>query len=368
MNKPIKVVFGLNDFLVGGMQRQFAEQMRHFDTELFDITLITLFEFPSELTMYDELPESLKVYRLNFSGMFDLVEWFRLLGLLRRTSPDIVVSSLFFSNTVFRILKPLVGYVSIAREHNTYVDRSVWQKKVNRILARLSYKIVGVSKTVADFVSKEEGISREKFTVIHNGVDAERIQEELDKLPTKSELRKEMGYGDADKILLNVARLTKQKNHKLLIDGFVEFQKKYPKYKLAIVGGGSLQKELKAYADKNSVTFFGNRTDVWRFYKMADAFVSTSMIEGLSNSYLEALSSSLPLISTKTAGTDEFLENEKNGYIIENDTIGAVEEALTHAASSGIDTLKENARETTGRFQIKDTVRKYEELFVAAAS
>lgn len=371
-DEPVKVVFGLNDFLVGGMQRQFVEQMKYFNTERFDIILITLFEFPSESTMYDELPENLKVYRLNFSGIFDIVEWFRLLSLLRRINPDVVVSSLFFSNTVFRALKPFVGYVSIAREHNTYVDRSGGQKKVNRLLARLSYKIVGVSKTVADFVSNQEGIAREKFVVIHNGVDSRKIQEELRSLPTKSEIRSELGFESTDKIFLNVARLTKQKNHKLLIDGFAEFHKKHLQYKLVIVGGGSLLKELEAHAHAMGVaeviTFFGYRDDVRRFYKISDAFVSTSMIEGLSNAYLEALSASLPLISTKTAGTDEFLEDGKNGYIIEDSTVDAVERALTRASSSYVDALKVNAQETAGRFPIKNTVRKYEELFVAAVS
>jgi len=368
VNKPVKVVFGLNDFLVGGMQRQFAEQMRYFDRDRFDITLITLFDFPRKEGMYNDLPENLPVHRLNFDGWFDIKEWFKLFNLLRHIKPDIVVSSLFFSNTVFRMLKPLVGYVAITREHNTYVDKAKRQKFTNRLLANLSHKIVAVSKTVADFVSKQEGITREKFMVIHNGVDVKKMQKELEKLPPKDELKKELGFQKEDKILLNVARLTKQKNHKLLIDGFASFRKNNPEYKLAIVGDGALLEKLKAYARSKdvgeAVAFFGYRSDVYRFYKMSDVFVSTSMIEGLSNAYLEALAASLPLISTKTAGTDEFLENGKNGYIIEDSTVDAVENALTSAAQSDLSALKENALGSANNFSINDTVEKYQDLFL----
>src|SRR3989344_3642157 len=138
--KPIKVVFGLNDFLVGGMQRQFSEQIRHFNRERFEIVLITLFQFSGKENMYAALPKNLEVHTLSFNGFADVGEWWKLFRLLQRLRPDIVVSSLFFSNTVFRVLKPLVGYASVAREHNTFADRlSHWQRRVDKILSHLSY-------------------------------------------------------------------------------------------------------------------------------------------------------------------------------------------------------------------------------------
>ena len=161
--KKIKVVFGVNDLLVGGMQRQFMQQIRHFDRERFDITLVTLFEFKDRPTFYDALLSDLQVHRLAFKGWWDAGEWWRLCSLLRTLKPDIVVSSLFFSNTVFRLLKPLLGYASIAREHNTYVDKSWLQKTLDRLLARFSYCIVAVSKTVADFTASKKTFRRKSL-------------------------------------------------------------------------------------------------------------------------------------------------------------------------------------------------------------
>lgn len=244
--KKIKIVFGVNDFLVGGMQRQLAEQVRHFDMDQFDITLITLFQFPDKATFYDELPNGLKVHRLNFSGSHDIKEWRRLYGLLRDIKPDIVVSSLFFSNTIFRVLKPFVGYISIAREHNTYIFKIKLHQFIDRVLSYLSYRIVAVSNTVADFTAQQEGIRRGKFVVIHNGIDVELIQNKLKLLPSKEDIKNELGLV-GKKIVVNVARLTSQKNHKMLIDGFLLFQKRFPDYVLIITGDGSLRNDLEEY-------------------------------------------------------------------------------------------------------------------------
>ncbi|MDZ4226427.1 MAG: glycosyltransferase family 4 protein, partial [Patescibacteria group bacterium] len=174
----------------------------------------------------------------------------------------------------------------------------------------------------------------------------------------------------ADSILLNVARLTDQKNHLLLIEGFAVFHNAYPAYKLAIVGSGKLREELETYARTkgvgDAVIFFGHRDDVWRFYKMSDAFVSASQIEGLSNSYLEACAASLPLVATNTAGTDELLLDGKNGYIISEQTPQAVVRALSRLQSSETQTLGISARETAEKFSIQRTVGRYEALFVDA--
>ena len=366
-SRKIKVVFGVNDFLVGGMQRQFAEQLRFFNRNRFEIILVTLFDFPGAPALYKELPSDLEVHRLAFTGMFDVASWWRLYRLLRQIKPDIVVSSLFFSNLIFRKLKPVVGYVSIAREHNTYIDRSAWQRFSDRLLASRSYRIIAVSRTVAAFTAKQEGIPFEKFTVIHNGIDAERMQERLETLPDKTRLKEERGFQPSSKLLIAVSRLMPQKNHRLLLKGFALFRRSHPDYRLAVVGGGSLRASLEQEAQKLGITdalaFFGHQDDPTPFYKMADALVSTSDIEGLSNSMLEALAAGVPLVATKTAGTDELIEDGKNGYFVEDRTPEGVNAALERFDKADQTKMGDICRATARAFDIRETVRAYESLF-----
>jgi glycosyltransferase involved in cell wall biosynthesis len=372
MTKRIRVVYGVNDFLVGGMQRQFIEQLAYFDRERFEIILVTLFSFPGERDFYELLPQDLEVHRLAFRGFADISSWWKLMRLLGALRPDIVVSSLYFSNTVFRLATPFFGYVSIAREHNTYIDKSAGHRFMDRVLSHASYAIVAVSRSVAAFTAKTEGIPASRFRVIHNGIDAGSLEAGLATLPAAPALKETMGFTAADRVLLAVSRLLPQKNHRLLIEGFARFYREHPEYRLAIVGEGGLQSELEAFAHASgaadAISFFGQRDDVAAFYKIADAYVSTSNIEGLSNAMLEALAAGLPLVSTRTAGTDELIEEGQNGFFIETATPDAVMESLGRFHRADRSSLATRAKATAARFAIAETVRKYEALFAEAVS
>ncbi len=372
MKKKIRIVYGLTDFIVGGMQRQFSEQLPLFDANRFEIILITLSQHPEKSELYAALPAELPIHRLDFKGIKDVRSWWRLYKLLSELKPDIVVSSIFFANTVFRVLKPLVGYVAIAREHNTYVNKPRVHRIIDKMLAYLSYRIVAVASPVATFTAQQEGIVLSKFETITNGINLEKAWAELAKLPQKGLLKKELGYAADDRIVLNVARLVAQKNHDVLIDGFKAFHKAHPEYKLAIVGAGGLREALQERIEQKqlgeSVTLFGMRSDVWRFYKAADIFVSAAGIEGMSNAELEAMAAGLPLVSTETSGTDELLEEGKNGFFIRSITAAAVAESLESAATASPESLGRASLERVKDFDIRVTVKKYEDLFFRACS
>lgn len=367
--QKIHVVFGVNDLAVGGMQRQLVEQLRHFDRTEFSFTLVTLFSFPGKPSLYEALPSDVAVHELNFHGSLDLCSWVRLYNVLKLLNPDIVVSSLFFSNTAFRILKPLVGYVSIAREHNTYVDKSAFHQAVDRLLAPLSHTIIAVSRTVASFTAAQEGIPLERFTVIRNGIDRDSVAALLARLPAREELRAKHNLRD-EPILVTVGRLVEQKNHTLLIESFAELLKIMPRAHLRVVGDGPLRGALAKRADElgilPSVTFLGflERDDVFRELVMADVMISTSRIEGLSNAYLEALAAGVPVVATKTAGTDELIEQGINGYYVTQESPTVVADFAYRALKAGA-ALRAAALESVERFDIRDTVQRYQELFKA---
>ena len=83
---------------------------------------------------------------------------------------------MFLSNTILRLLKPFFGFVVITAEHNTETKRPFSHRCINRLLSKITYTIIADSITVADHVSKIEKISRDKFTVVYNGVEIEEIE------------------------------------------------------------------------------------------------------------------------------------------------------------------------------------------------
>jgi glycosyltransferase involved in cell wall biosynthesis len=367
--RKIRVVFGMNDFGIGGAEKMTLQLLSRFDRERFECTLVTLFPAPGP-TLVSQVPAHIRVREFNFRGLADVTSWWKMFRFLKELRPDIVVSSLFFGNTVFRMLKPFVGYTSIAREHNTYVDKPRWQIAVDRVLSRCSYRIVAVSKTVAKFTAKQEKISSGKFVTIHNGIDVDACREKLDRLPSKEALRQEFGVSPADIVLVNHGRITPQKNLRLLIDGFAAFHRTQPDSFLLVVGDGPDKGELEKQAADcgvaDSVRFVGYQADVWKFLKAADVYVSTSSIEGFSNAHLEALAAGLPLVATLTAGTDEFLEDGQNGFAIRSSTVDDVAQSLARVAQADRARMSAEACETAARYATSRTVAAYEALFNAA--
>ncbi len=179
--QKIKVVIGTNDLVVGGAQRLVIDQLELLNRDLFDLTLITLIQFPGRGDFYDLVPPDVKVVKLHFRKFTDLREWAKLIRTLREIKPDIVRASLFFSNTVFTLLKPFLGYRVITAEHNSGNPKSLPMRLVDRLLAPLTYTIAADSKMVAKFIAESEHINPKRFTVVYNGVDVvgiERAQKE----------------------------------------------------------------------------------------------------------------------------------------------------------------------------------------------
>jgi len=122
-----------------------------------------------------------------------------------------------------------------------------------------------------------------------------------------------------DKLILSVGRLCKQKNQELLIKAFPLFLKKFPKYKLILVGHGydkiRLKKLCKYLNIENKVFFYGRILNPKKFYKKAKLLVLPSLYEGLPNVLIEAVNNSLPCISTNCSGSDDILTKKYGTFI-----------------------------------------------------
>jgi glycosyltransferase involved in cell wall biosynthesis len=366
IDKKIKITFVLNNFIMGGVQRQLTFLLSHFDYRKLEISLVTLFDSSEYNILYNDLPANIIVYKLNFASFFDIISWIKLIKIILNIKPDIVISSLFFSNTVVRVLKPFLGYRVITREHNTYIDKKRIHIFLDKILSVLSYKIIAVSKTVAEFTSKQENIPLGKFEVIYNGVDIDGIENIKKRMPSKKIMKLNLGFQSSDKLIINVARLAEQKNHELLIKSFAKFSDNFSNYKLIILGEGGLRNKLQEIVEKlnkkDKIYLLGNKENIFDYYYISEFFVSTSTIEGLSNAYLEAMAFGLPLISTKTAGTDEILIDGENGFFINESSCTAVAKTIEKMAHNR-DLLKNKSLKILETFDIRKTASKYEKLF-----
>src|SRR6185503_14177555 len=93
--------------------------------------------------------------------------------------------------------------------------------------------------------------------------------------------------------------------------------------RLVIVGGergGGRQSELEALAGSlgvaSSVLFPGVRQDIARLLTLSDVYVNSSLFEGMSNTILEAMAASRPVVATRVGGNPELVRDGMTGYLV----------------------------------------------------
>ncbi len=126
-----------------------------------------------------------------------------------------------------------------------------------------------------------------------------------------------------EKYIISVGRLTKQKNHKFLIDGFKIIKKKFSDLKLVILGEGELKENLINQVKKlnlsNDIKFLGYKENVFKYYKNSLCFILTSEWEDPGFVMIEAAASKIPIISSDCKnGPKEFINFDERGYLYKN--------------------------------------------------
>ena len=170
-----------------------------------------------------------------------------------------------------------------------------------------------------------------------------------------------------DKIV-TVGRYTPQKNHEMLIRAFALFHSSHPSYTLHLYGDGEMQNKLEILIEElkieGAVLLEGFKTNIHEHLKDAKMFVLSSDYEGMSNALMEAMMMGLPCISTSCTGSDELIEDEKNGLLVPVGNIDALAEAMERLADD--DKLRkkliENAQLCSLEFEKELVVRAWERI------
>jgi len=124
-------------------------------------------------------------------------------------------------------------------------------------------------------------------------------------------------------LLLSIGRLSTEKNYLLLLGALRKLVQRGLDVKLVLVGaGGESHSLMKAVEDKNleqQVLFTGYRKDAVGFMAVADAYVITSLTEGLPITLLEAMRAKLPVVSSAVGGIPRVIKHDEQGLLFESE-------------------------------------------------
>ena len=138
-----------------------------------------------------------------------------------------------------------------------------------------------------------------------------------------AEAKKAFGFTSDDILFVSSAELTKRKNQAMLISAFAEALPHMPNAYLLLAGKGS---ELESYQAlcrklglKDRVRFLGYVTDMPMLLDAADAFLSSSKIEGLPFAVMEALACGLPAALSDIKGHRELAQTGNTAWLFSDE-------------------------------------------------
>ena len=178
-------------------------------------------------------------------------------------------------------------------------------------------KVITLSDSMRDDYLEYSGVARDFIDVIHNGVDADKFK----CISRNKQIGNDFGFKNEDVIIGSIGRLDPVKDFDTLLRSFkkIFICNKYAK--LFIVGSGQEFNRLKKLAFELGIiertVFAGHRDDIDNMLNIIDIYVQTSMYEGFSNTILEAMSSSLPIVATNAGGNSFLVQDNVNGFLVE---------------------------------------------------
>lgn len=245
----------------------------------------------------------------------------------------------------------------ISNFHALYDNPKMHRRLFNRLLSARTDAMVAVSDAVAADIKNYDRVSAEKIKVIHNGIDLSVF----DIAASKADCRKKLGLSENDMIVGTIGRMSKEKNHKVIIDTLLRMP---DGVKGLIIGDGPLRKVLEE-AGGDRFYFTGQMEyNVIPFALNAmDIFCSSSLWEGFGMAVVEAMASGLPIVASDINSHREVLGDA--GLFFPAGKAEALAKSLTMIMNDTAlrCSLARKARERAALFSIDETVAVYDRLF-----
>jgi len=165
--------------------------------------------------------------------------------------------------------------------------------------------------------------SRSNFTVIHNGLNLDRLRAEMDRHP-RAAVRSELGLADDDIVLILPGTVCERKGQHDLIDALATLPPSaVERVRCFFVGDRPSAYSVELHrraaalpsATREHVTIVPETHEIARYYQAADIFVCTSRIESFPRVVLEAMAFGLPIVSTRVFGIAEQVGENVNALL-----------------------------------------------------
>jgi glycosyltransferase involved in cell wall biosynthesis len=250
---------------------------------------------------------------------------FRLLLLVRRLKPDVILSGMFHLNFLVLLLRPFFprGTHVLVRQNGT-VSAALslgnlpgYTRLLYRLLYRRADRVICQTDAMARDLIDQLGIRPERLAVLSNPLDIEAIRIVARDNPSRWP---ETALAARGPHLLAVGRLSKEKGFDLLLQALATVRQQFPNADLLIVGCGPeeacLQTQCRDLGLQPAVRFSGHVDHPAVYFQSASLFVLSSRHEGMPNALLEAAAAGLPIVALPASGgVSDLLRDQPGAWL-----------------------------------------------------
>lgn len=209
--------------------------------------------------------------------------------------------------------------------HRTLIDleRTIYRSPDVR-------RIVTQSELDRRLVVEYYGVPEEKIRTIHNGIDTDLFHPGV--RAQRTEVRTELGLPYDVPLMVFASMDFEGKGLRFLLDALR--RTRHREARLLVLGSGPVRQFHRIARDfgvEERVIFAGRQSDIRRYYGAGDLFLLPTAYEPFPNVNLEAMACGLPVLTTRTSGGGELIEEGQTGYLITDmPAVGEIVESIDH--------------------------------------
>ena len=205
------------------------------------------------------------------------------------------------------------------------------------------------------------GIKKKKMVVIPTGMDLHKFDGHYEDIRKEFNIEKNVVLG------LFVGLMVRRKG----IDTIIKTMNKIKdeNFMMLLVGDGpeieKYKKMIEEYNLQDKIIFTGKRKDMKNFYRSVDLLFFPSRGEGLAGAIMEAMSTSLPIVSSRIPCTTDLVKEGENGFLCEIEDVECYAEHLIKLIKDKElrERLGKKSKELIKNFTWKKSIEKFEKLY-----
>jgi glycosyltransferase involved in cell wall biosynthesis len=273
----------------------------------------------------------------------DALSILRLARLIREQRPRILHTHTAKAGTVGRLAALLAGDARpevVVHTFHGHVLRGYFGpvkstafRLLERLLARVTTRLIAVSPQVRDDLVALGVASAEKFSVVRLGIE---LDERLDTAVPGADARARLGIGPERFVVGWVGRMTGVKRTDDVLEALRLLRERGIDAVLLMVGDGPDRHHVEERASELGIVrhclFLGYQEDVSGWYRAFDAMILPSANEGTPVVVIEALAAGCPVVATSVGGVPDVVREGIDGFLVPPRDTEALAERLARLA------------------------------------